>query len=199
MTGRQLTRVVVAAGGLGTRVSSWSRYLPKEFYPVDGRPGIAHLLDEIAALGPAEVVIIYHPYYEAFAAWARAALSPQGQDRYHQAARIRDANWPAGLTVPLISQHGPYADLTSVLNGADHLAAGSDLYVAFADNLYRGDNPLLALRAAPPGHPATRPSWPVATSLTWQPAAVSSPSGRQTASCSCKTSPKSPAAARPEP
>jgi NDP-sugar pyrophosphorylase family protein len=50
MTGRPLARVVVAAGGLGTRVSSWSRYLPKEFYPVDGRPGIAHLLDEIAAL-----------------------------------------------------------------------------------------------------------------------------------------------------
>ncbi len=152
MTERPPARVVVAAGGLGTRVSSWSRYLPKEFYPVDGRPGIAHLLDEIAALGPAEVVIIYHPYYEAFAAWARAALSPEGQDRYHQAARLRDASWPARLTVRLIPQHGPYADLTSVLNGADHLTAGSDLYVAFADNLYRGDNPLIALRTAPPGH-----------------------------------------------
>ena len=152
MTGRPVARVVVAAGGLGTRVSSWSRYLPKEFYPVDGRPGIAHLLDEIAALGPAEVAIIYHPYYEAFAAWARTALSPEGQDRYHQAARIRDASWPAGLTVSLVPQHGPYADITSVHNGADHLAAGSDLYVAFADNLYHGDNPLLALRAAPPGH-----------------------------------------------
>jgi UTP-glucose-1-phosphate uridylyltransferase len=152
MTGRPVARVVVAAGGLGTRVSPWSRYLPKEFYPVDGRPGIAHLLDEIAALGPAEVVIIYHPHYETFAAWARTALSREGQDRYHQAARICDGSWPAGLTVSLVPQHGPYADITSVHNGADHLAADSDLYVAFADNLYSGDNPLLALRAAPPGH-----------------------------------------------
>ena len=39
-----------------------ARYIPKEFYPVDGRPGIVHLLEEIAALGPAEVVIVCHPY-----------------------------------------------------------------------------------------------------------------------------------------
>ena len=40
------------AGGLGTRVHGWARFIPKEFYPVDGRPGITHLLEEIAALGP---------------------------------------------------------------------------------------------------------------------------------------------------
>lgn len=45
--------VVVAAGGLGTRVHGWARFIPKEFYPVDGRPGITHLLEEIAGLGPA--------------------------------------------------------------------------------------------------------------------------------------------------
>jgi hypothetical protein len=120
--------------------------------PVDGRPGITHLIDEVAALGPAEVVIIYHPYYEAFAAWARTALTRDGQGSYRRAARIPDISWPADLTVRLVPQHGPYADITSVLNGADHLTAGSDLYVAFADNLYPGDNPLLALRAAPAGH-----------------------------------------------
>ena len=41
--------VVVAAGGLGTRVHGWARFIPKEFYPVGGRPGIARLLEEIAA------------------------------------------------------------------------------------------------------------------------------------------------------
>jgi 2-C-methyl-D-erythritol 4-phosphate cytidylyltransferase len=54
-------RVVVAAGGLGTRVHHWARYLPKEFYPVGDRPGIAWLLEEIAGLGEARVVIVYHP------------------------------------------------------------------------------------------------------------------------------------------
>jgi UTP-glucose-1-phosphate uridylyltransferase len=51
MTGNQRPRVVVAAGGLGTCVAGWSRYLPKEFLPVAGRPGIVHILEEISALG----------------------------------------------------------------------------------------------------------------------------------------------------
>lgn len=38
--------VVVAAGGLGTRVHGWARIIPKEFYPVGGRPGIVRLLEE---------------------------------------------------------------------------------------------------------------------------------------------------------
>jgi len=156
MTGDERIKVVVAAGGLGTRVCSWARYLPKEFWPVDGRPGIVHILEEIAQLGPAHVVIVHHPYYQAFADWARQALSPHGRARYlRAAARPLTGHDPAGdLTVDFVAQHGPYADLTSILNAADHFAAapamGPDqMYVAFSDNLYPGSSPLLALRASP--------------------------------------------------
>lgn len=155
MTGSDAARVVVCAGGLGTRTASWSRYIPKEFYPVGGRPGIVHLLEEIAQLAPAEVVIVCHPYYRMFTAWARTTLSQQAHDRYARLARLRPEGYPAaGLTVSFITQRGPYADLTSVLNGVDHLAAQGDMYVAFADNLYPQDDPLLALRRAPQGMPA---------------------------------------------
>jgi UTP-glucose-1-phosphate uridylyltransferase len=47
MTQAKVIRVVVCAGGLGTRIAGWARYVPKEFYPVEGRPGIVHLLEEI--------------------------------------------------------------------------------------------------------------------------------------------------------
>jgi NDP-sugar pyrophosphorylase family protein len=118
-----------SAAGAGT--------LPKEFYPVAGRPGIAHLLEEIAALGPAEAVLVYHPYYEPFAAWARTALSQHGHDSYLRAARLPyPPRAAAGVALTFIPQRGPYADITSVLNGADYFAATSELYVAFADNLY---------------------------------------------------------------
>jgi len=143
--------VVVAAGGLGTRVHGWARFIPKEFYPVDGRPGIACLLDEISGLGPARVVIVYHPYYEQFAAWGRQVLSSHDHARYASAAgRQVPVAVPAGLTVSLIPQHGPYGDLTSVLNGADYLAARAGLHVAFADNLYRGPSPLPLLYGTHP-------------------------------------------------
>jgi UTP-glucose-1-phosphate uridylyltransferase len=152
MTATGIPRVVVCAGGLGTRVASWTRYLPKEFYPVGGRPGIVYLLEEIAALGPAEVTVVCHPYYERFTAWARKAFSQDGHDSYDRAAQQPDLPPPAAaLTLRFITQRGPYADITSVLNGAGHLACREDLYVAFADNLYPGSNPLLALRAVTPG------------------------------------------------
>jgi hypothetical protein len=57
---------------------------------------------------------------------------------------------PPGMTVSLIPQHGPYGDLTSVLNGAGYLAARDGLDVAFADNLYPGTDPLPQLRDACP-------------------------------------------------
>jgi hypothetical protein len=155
ITGSRPASVVVAAGGLGTRVYHWARFIPKEFYPVDGRPGITHLLEEIQALGPARIAIVYHPYYEQFAAWARQVLSHHDHARYAHAARHDvTAAIPPGLTLSLIPQHGPYADLTSVLNGADYLAVQDAVYVAFADNLYRGPSPLPVLRDTAPGHVA---------------------------------------------
>ncbi len=164
--------VVVAAGGLGTRVHGWAQFIPKEFYPVGGRPGIVRLLEEIADLGPARVIVVYHPYYEQFAAWGRQVLGSDGHDRYaRQAGLDIPAAIPPGVTVSLIPQRGVYGDLTSVVNGADCLATTGSLYVAFADNLYTGHGPasVAALRTrrrcrracqqlppgprAQPGHP----------------------------------------------
>jgi UTP-glucose-1-phosphate uridylyltransferase len=144
--------VVVAAGGLGTRVRSWAQFIPKEFYPVGGQPGIIHLLGEIGALGPARVAVVYHPYYEQFAAWAAQVLGRGDHARYAVAAGTPVGSAvPAGMTVEFIPQHGPYGDITSVLNGADSLAANGGLYVAFADNLYPGTAPLPQLRDSCPG------------------------------------------------
>jgi len=144
--------VVVAAGGLGTRVHGWARFIPKEFYPVSGRPGITRLLEEIGALGPARVAIVYHPYYEQFAAWGRQVLSPGGHARYSREAGLDvPVAVPRCASISLIPQRGPYGDLTSVFNGADCLAAQESLYLAFADNLYPGASPLELLRDAADG------------------------------------------------
>lgn len=154
MTGERPAHVVVAAGGLGTRVAPWARYLPKEYLPVDGRPGIVHVLEEAAELGSAHAVVVYHPYYEAFAAWARESLSVSGRARYLVAARrplteSPDDPAPAHPRVDLVPQRGPYGDLTSVLNAADHLGDPDELFVAFSDNLYPGAHALRRLRDQP--------------------------------------------------
>lgn len=61
-------------------------------------------------------------------------------------------SWPSRCR-STSSQHGAYADLTSLINGADHFDAGTpaqdrpgQVFLAFCDNLYPGLNPMLALR-----------------------------------------------------
>ncbi|MGI5184724.1 sugar phosphate nucleotidyltransferase [Dactylosporangium sp. CA-152071] len=151
-----ITQVVVCAGGLGTRVGPWARHVPKEFQPVAGRPGILHLLDELTALAPARVVVVHHPFYTPFIAWAATTLTRGGQAAYQHAARLPRTDLPLHeqLDLHFTPQRGHYADITSVLNGAEHLRPTSDLHVAFADNLYPHDNPSLALATVPAGRTA---------------------------------------------
>ena len=110
MTGSGAIQVVVCAGGLGTRIAGWSRYIPKEFFPVGGRPGIVHLLDEIARSGPADVVIVCHPYYDAFTAWAcRPLRSGADGERPDEALGARaQGGVPVADQPPGRDQHGQH-------------------------------------------------------------------------------------------
>lgn len=151
----QIAQVAVCAGGLGTRVSTWARHIPKEFTPVAGRPGMLHLLDELTVLAPARVVVVYHPFYEPFIAWAKHTLGRGGLAAYQRAARLPRTDLPLHeqLELRFVPQKGRYADVTSVLNAAGYLRP-DDLYVAFADNLYPHDNATLALSRLPAGQNA---------------------------------------------
>lgn len=135
---------VIAAGGLGTRRADWSRYIPKEYFPIHGKPGIALLLEEIAELGHVRAVMVHHPYYAEFSTWASRVLNmPDAYDRFAGAVP-RGRNWP-GVSLDLIPQSGPYSDITSVLNADDHLGRPSDLFVLYSDNLYPCARPTVSL------------------------------------------------------
>jgi NDP-sugar pyrophosphorylase family protein len=139
--------VAIAAGGLGTRRSEWSRYLPKEYFPVQGRPGITLLLEEIAELGRVRAALVHHPYYSEFVtSWARRVLGDtRGYDQVTGASGTRA--WPK-VDLRFTNQRGPYSDITSVLNADDTLGRPSSLYIAYADNLYPRAQPMLRLHEA---------------------------------------------------
>ncbi|MFD7972956.1 sugar phosphate nucleotidyltransferase [Streptomyces clavifer] len=150
------TAVVIAAGGLGTRVAGWSPFLPKEFRPVHGRPGLLHVLEEAARLGAERAVIVHHPYYAPLIDWTRQVFAPGAQARYRQLAHQPAGHHPLTerMQVEFIAQHGPYADITSALNGAEHLNTG-DVCLAFADNVDPTHSALSTLMAtASPDIPA---------------------------------------------
>ncbi|MFD7896941.1 hypothetical protein [Streptomyces sp. NPDC059743] len=150
------TDVVIAAGGLGTRVGDWSLFLPKEFRPVQGRPGLVHVLEEAAALGAQRAVVVHHRYYAPLINWTRQVLAPGAVARYQELAGQTGGPRPPieDLRVVFIPQYGRYADITSALNGAQHLRS-EHISLAFADNIDPSHNALSTLAtAATPGTPA---------------------------------------------
>ncbi|GAA2138467.1 hypothetical protein GCM10009760_19820 [Kitasatospora kazusensis] len=136
MNAQSPTGVVIAAGGLGTRVAGWSPFLPKELRPIGGRPGLLHVLEETAATGAEHAVVVHHPYYAPLIDWTRQAVAPGALARYQELARQPVSGQPPTerMRVDFIAQHGRYADITSALNGAEHLRTG-DICLVFADNV----------------------------------------------------------------
>jgi len=58
---RGVSQAIIAAAGRGTRFLPCTKVTPKELLPLYDRPVIHHLLDEIAAAGLSEVVIVARP------------------------------------------------------------------------------------------------------------------------------------------
>jgi UTP-glucose-1-phosphate uridylyltransferase len=142
--------VIVAAGGLGTRIHRWARFFPKEFYPLHQRPSVLYLFDEILSLGPSTVHFVYHPYYDPFISWIRHLLSHEGLKQYDTTANRlgKNVGTPlsiADLDIRFIRQQGRYSDLSSLLT-CEHLLRSDSFYLLFADFLYLDGNPLLAMR-----------------------------------------------------
>ncbi|MGY3676748.1 sugar phosphate nucleotidyltransferase [Streptomyces sp. TE33382] len=145
--------VVIAAGGLGTRVNGWSRFLPKEFRPVEGRPGLLHVLTETAATGIRHAVVVHHPYYTPFIDWTRQTLAPGALAHYQELAHhpVSLRSPTDDLRVEFIAQRGRYADITSALNGSQHLRS-ANVCLVFSDNVDPGHTALSDLVGATDPH-----------------------------------------------
>ena len=74
----KVTKAVIPAAGLGTRMLPIARAVPKEMLPIVDRPAVSYLVEEAAASGITDILIIlgrgkgaledyfdYSPEYEA--------------------------------------------------------------------------------------------------------------------------------------
>jgi UTP--glucose-1-phosphate uridylyltransferase len=105
---RVIRKAVIPAAGLGTRMLPISRAVPKEMLPIVDRPAMAYLIEECAASGITDVLVItgrnknaiedyfdYSPEYEA--AFVRKG-KPQSIEE------MRSAAAPGGIRVYFIRQ-----------------------------------------------------------------------------------------------
>ncbi len=137
--------VVIAAGGLGTRVSQWSQILPKELLPVDGVPGIIHLIKEASTLNPGTIYVVYHPHYEQLIRWVKDCVNTNSS-QYHAFTKTLGKNTTpllgdSHLQIEFVPETGIYCDLSSLLT-VNNLLKTDNFFMFFADNIYIGPSPL---------------------------------------------------------
>ena len=143
MSDRKLA-VVVLAAGKGTRMKS---DLPKVLHPVAGRPMLSHVLTSVAALAPAETVVVVAPGMadvEAAAAPSRCAVQDKALGTGHAVAAAREA------LAPLVAQGA--ADLLVVFGDCPLMT--SETLQQMLDARRRPDAPDIVGLAFRPEDPA---------------------------------------------
>ena len=116
---------VIPAAGLGTRMFPLARTVPKELFPVDGRPVIHHVVEEAATAGLSEVAIVIRPGKE---------IIREYFDRLPEGER------PGGVRIHYVYQDEPRGLGDALLCARDFVGT-SPFAVLLPDDLYLDANP----------------------------------------------------------
>lgn len=137
-----IRKAVVPAAGYGTRLLPLTKAMPKEMLPVLGRPLIQVIVDELAAAGIEEVIIVTtarkHLIQEHFAPDPMLEHYLHSMGKNAEAEKVHQIG--ADVRITFIYQHGSYGNGTPVLNAADVIGAEPFL-VVWGDELFKSDVP----------------------------------------------------------
>ena len=122
-----LTKALIPCGGKGTRMTSLTKGAAKELLPIAGVPLVLRVMEECAASGARDVLIVSAPGKEDLNRTVRAAAGNPGMPEH----------------VEVVTQENPSGLADAIRLGRDFM--GSDTFgVALPDNLFLGDEPALA-------------------------------------------------------
>lgn len=120
-------RAIVPCGGKGTRMAALTNGAPKELIPVGGVPVLRHVLEECAASGVTDVLIVTAPGKDAIEAFAREIAGTPGLPE----------------RIAFVVQQEPRGLADAIRHGRD-FAAGEPVAVVLPDNLFVGAEPAVA-------------------------------------------------------
>lgn len=122
-----VTRALIPCGGKGTRMAQITGGGAKELLPIGGVPLVLRVMEECAASGIDEVLVVSAPGKEDLDAAVRAAAGSPGMPK----------------TIEVEIQEKPRGLADAVRLGRS-FSKGAPLAVALPDNLFIGDNPGLS-------------------------------------------------------
>ena len=122
-----VTKALIPCGGKGTRMSSFTHGGAKELLPIGGKPQVLRVMEECAASGISDVLIVSAPGKADLERVVRSAAGAPGMP----------------LRVDVVIQENPRG-LADAIRLGRPFARNSPLAVALPDNLFIGDAPGLA-------------------------------------------------------
>jgi UTP--glucose-1-phosphate uridylyltransferase len=121
------TRALIPCGGKGTRMAALTGGIAKELLPIAGVPLVLRVMEECAASGIDEVMIVSAPGKDDLGDTARDAAGSQGMP---QRVEVRVQREPRGLA--------------DAIRYGREFAGNAPLAVALPDNLFIGDAPAVS-------------------------------------------------------
>jgi UTP--glucose-1-phosphate uridylyltransferase len=123
----RVTRALIPCGGKGTRMAALTGGIAKELLPIGGVPLVLRVMEECAASGIDEVLIVSAP---GKADLERTVTSAAGKPGMPRNVEVRIQEEPRGLA--------------DAIRYGRNFADSSPLAVALPDNLFIGDTPALS-------------------------------------------------------
>ena len=123
---KKITKLVLPVAGLGKRLLPLTKKTPKNLIPVNGKPLIEYALEDAAASGIKEVILVVNPAH---------------REQFKQYLKKRAKRFP-GLKFHLRVQHTPSGNGHALLPAFD-LLKNEPFIVRFCDDIILSKEPLI--------------------------------------------------------
>jgi len=140
-----ITKAIIPAAGIGSRMLPLTKAIPKEMLPVGGKPVIEHTVRELIASGVSDITIVVSAGKGLIQDHFRPnpalvdQLRADGKYDYADAVQeVGELSLQGHITY--MDQHGPYGNGTPVLNAARNLG-GEPVLVLWPDDVFVSDVP----------------------------------------------------------
>jgi UTP--glucose-1-phosphate uridylyltransferase len=140
-----ITKAIIPAAGIGSRLLPLTKAIPKEMLPVGDKPVIEHTVRELIASGVTDITIVVSNGKSLIQDHFRpnpaliAQLRADGKTDYADAVEeVGELSLQGHITY--MDQHGPYGNGTPVLNAARNLG-GEPVLVLWPDDVFVAEVP----------------------------------------------------------
>ncbi len=142
----KITRAVIAAAGLGTRMWPASKVVPKELFPLGRIPVIAHLVWEFADAGIRDVVIVASAQNRAILEdlFNSSVGAPAGQADQPVVRRFQESLSRCTISILEQNEKAGYGNAIPLRTAANEFGPRPCVY-AFGDDVVIGENATASL------------------------------------------------------